>query len=345
MHRFTNSLLSRISFLAVFTLLVCFGASAHAQPASTSKLSQAAQKAFDDGMALMEAKRFPEACIKLEESQRIEAGLGTQFRLAQCYEKSGRLASAWKNYDAVATAARAARLRAKDPSEQESLQKRETYSQSRADALVTKVGRGALRVPSDVALLPGLAVSIDGTIVPPASWGNLPLDKGTHRIVVQATGKRAYEAELTIAVEGERITVQIPPLQDAPTAAPMPVVDAPVERDEGLHAVSVAGIIVGVVGLAGMGAGIGVGFAAKSKHDDSIGECDASNVCTQAGVDIRDDALSLGTVGTIVFVAGAVLTAGGAGMLIAGFSLGGDDPELNATVSLVPTGAVFRARW
>lgn len=337
-------------WLLVLVLMLSFTSIAAAQPEATSAASQAAQKAFDEGMELMKAKRFDEACIKLEESQRLEAGMGTLFRLAQCYEAAGRLASAWKSYDAVATAARAARLRAKDAAEKEDLAKRESYSQERADALVASVARGAIRVPSDVALLPGLAVSVDGVIVPPASWGNVPLDRGLHRIVVQARGKRPYEAELTIAKNGERVTVQIPPLVDAPADTPEQPKPKPPDQtsDETIHTLTIVGIAVGVVGLAGLGTGIGLGFAAKAKHDDSAPFCN-DNSCQQEGVDIRDDALALGTIGTGVFIAGSVLTAAGIGMVIAGVTMsddtGDDVDDITAELSVSPTGAAVLVRF
>jgi serine/threonine-protein kinase len=318
----------------------------HAQTPPTT--TEAAQRAFDQGMELMKAGRHAEACVKLEESQRLEAGMGTQFRLAQCYEKLGRMASAWKNYDAVATAARDARLRAKDPADKASLQKRETYSQKRADALVAKVARAAIRVPSDVAMLPGLTVKIDGEIVAPSSWGNVPLDKGMHRLVVEAEGKKPYAGQLEIARDGERISAAVPALEDAPLV-PEPTPDPEVvvvtrPGDGTIHPLTIAGIAVGVVGLAGMGAGVGVGFAAKSKHEDADPFCDG-NVCrTQEAIDTRADALELGNIGTGVFIAGGVVTAAGLGLLIAGLTMG-DDEAVETALDVGPTSAKLTLRW
>ena len=49
------------------------------------------------------------ACEKLAKSQSLDPGMGTQYRLAECYEKLGRLASAYEQYTAVADAAKAAK--------------------------------------------------------------------------------------------------------------------------------------------------------------------------------------------------------------------------------------------
>ena len=62
-------------------------------------------KLFADAMNLIAEEKFAEAIPKLEETQRIDPGIGTQFNLAICYAKTGRLALAWKNFRQVETLA------------------------------------------------------------------------------------------------------------------------------------------------------------------------------------------------------------------------------------------------
>src|SRR5258708_17658401 len=69
--------------------------------------SAAAEALFEDGRRLMTEGRYGEACSKLEESQRLDPGLGTQFHLANCWQRSGRTASAWALFREVSAEARA----------------------------------------------------------------------------------------------------------------------------------------------------------------------------------------------------------------------------------------------
>ncbi len=50
---------------------------------------------------------------------------------------------------------------------------------------------------------------------------------------------------------------------------------------------------------------------AKSTFDDSASHCNDQNKCDSEGIAIRNDAIAKGNVGTGLFVAGAVLAAGG----------------------------------
>src|SRR5438067_1140228 len=99
---------ARIAFraLAVTTAILFFGARAGAQ--STADKA-AAEALFDQGRSAMQEGDFGKACGLLERSQHIDPGIGTLLYLAECYEKSGRTASAWATFREAADAADRAR--------------------------------------------------------------------------------------------------------------------------------------------------------------------------------------------------------------------------------------------
>src|SRR5678816_498104 len=94
---------ARAAALACFASLVSFGAPTLAQERDPA----GAQALFDQARELTRQGRFAEACPKLQESNRLDPGIGTQFHLADCYEQSGRIASAWAAFLEVASQARA----------------------------------------------------------------------------------------------------------------------------------------------------------------------------------------------------------------------------------------------
>ena len=98
---------------------------AHAQDAQ----AQAAGRAlFNEGVALFNKGDFEAACPKFEASLKQFPGIGTRGKLAECYEKLGRYASAYQAYREVAQLA----TRSGDPA-------REQVASERAKSLEPKL--------------------------------------------------------------------------------------------------------------------------------------------------------------------------------------------------------------
>src|SRR5580700_6879370 len=88
---------ARCLFGAAAVLLVVMSA----RPAGAQATAQdqaVAQSLYDEAKKLMTANRWPDACPKLEESQRLDPTPVTEFYLADCYERAGRTASAWTTF-------------------------------------------------------------------------------------------------------------------------------------------------------------------------------------------------------------------------------------------------------
>ncbi|WP_437805522.1 hypothetical protein [Sorangium sp. So ce1078] len=204
--------LGRLLALAMFlAALVGGGRDARADTA-------AAQALFDAARQLMAQGKYADACPKLEESQRLDPGIGTRFNLAACYEQLGRTASAWSTFLDVAGAAKAA-----------GQVEREKVARQRATALEPRLIRLTITAPADAPA--DLQVKRDGAPVGRAQWGMpVPVDPGKHTIEAAAAGRSPFVKTVELTRAGATETVAIPPLPagaQARAAAPPAGTSAP----------------------------------------------------------------------------------------------------------------------
>jgi hypothetical protein len=275
---------------------------------------------FDEGHALMVQRRYAEACPKLAESQRLAPSGGTLINLAECYERSGRTASAWAAWKDAAARANAA---GKPGPEKSAL--------ARAAALEPALARLtiALAPGSDVA---GLEVTRDGVPVGAGELGSaMPVDPGTHHVEAQAPGKKPWAATVDVAAKQRdaRVTVSLEDAPQAPAVAAATAADAPPPaRPAALEAVAppagteseawpaqrTVAIGVGAAGVVGVAVGSAFGLIAKSKNDQALepANCRTSTQCSTSGLTLTDDARSAATVSTVAFIAGGAAIATGA---------------------------------
>jgi serine/threonine-protein kinase len=73
-----------------------------------------------------------------------------------------------------------------------------------------------------------------------------------------------------------------------------------------------AGLILGAGGVLGVAIGSYFGLRAGNKDDESKKFCPEKNLCTERGVQLRDDAKSAAAISTITFGLGTALLATGA---------------------------------
>src|SRR5579883_976054 len=169
-----------------------------------------ARTLFDEGARLFAAGDYPSACAKLEASYHLFAGIGTRGKLAECYEKVGRTASAWAMYSQVAVLAG----KAGDA-------RREQVARERAAALEPALARLTIALPpgSDA---PGLVVERNGEAVERGAMGSpVPVDPGTLSFEVSAPGRVTKKVDLRIE-PGQTQTFTVPALDVAPAPAPGP---------------------------------------------------------------------------------------------------------------------------
>jgi hypothetical protein len=251
-----------------------------------------AEALYQEGRRLMEEGNYQAACMKLEESQRLDPGTGTLWHLARCYEKTGRTASAWAKYREAAYEARKHHEPAKVQAAIEA-----------ANRLEEQLSRLTVEVPAE-SRIKGLVVTRDGAEVGPGAWGTpMPVDRGHHLLRVNAPGHYPWEKSVEIGDE-KLITVRVPRL----TVIRDDLVGAPFVRDEPTPWYSdwvgwtIAGS--GVLALAGGTALLTHSF---SLEDDAKQPMDLNDHDRMI-----DRAQAFRWAGTIMMVAGAGAIAGGA---------------------------------
>ncbi len=325
---------------ALFLGIAGAGRAAHAEPTEAEKRA-AAQGLFDAARALSTQEKYGEACPKLLESYRLDPAIGTKFYLAECYEHIGKLASAWTYYLEVVDDAR--RSGAKD---------REKFAGQRADALKPRLSQLRVKRSAGEAGTAGLAVERDGLPVGEGMWDTpIAVDLGAHVVRATAPGKKPLELHVELKQEGAELVVEIPPLDELPAPPPVdappppppeppPKPVSPAQRN--------AGFAVGAVGVVGLGVGIGFGVMAISRKNASNapGFCDANDVCTMAGQQLRIDGVHAATASTALIVVGGAALGTGI-VLIATAPSPGPKRDLapSAHLSLGPLGASLTTRF
>ena len=305
-------LLNGIVVLALATAVT------HVTPAlGQDAQSQALGRAlFNEGVALFNKGDYEAACPKFEASLKSFAGIGTRGKLAECYEKLGRYASAYAAYREVAQLA----TRSGDPA-------REQVASERAKSLEPKLSYVTITLPP-ANDLPGLVIKRNGRELDRTKLGSAePVDAGNISIDVSAPGRKTFNGHVA-AMQGLSVRFEVPALSVDGPAAPAPIAPPPppaaAAKDEPPPIVyngdpprwqKPLGIVLIGAGVVGVGVGGYFGLAAKSKYDSAFdgGNCDrATKVCDPFGQSAIDDAHSKATLSTILFGAGAGLAVVGA---------------------------------
>jgi hypothetical protein len=163
------------------SLGLCSGAGAQEKPSASAVAQALFEQARDD----MKRGEYPAACPKLEESQRLDPSNGTLLNLVLCEEATGKVASAWLHVHDLAD-----RLPPDDD--------RRPIAERKLVALSSRVPRLAVRLES--AAPAGTRVLLDDIELRPSSLGvPIPIDPGSHKLVVEAPGRPELSAQVTIA--------------------------------------------------------------------------------------------------------------------------------------------------
>lgn len=154
---------------------------------------------FEEGRQLMADGRIADACQKFGESQKVRPGIGTLYNLADCNEKLGKTATAFKLFEEVAERTKAALQ-----------EERERKARERLAVLEPKLMKIRVAVPAGGKVK---SVTLDGEPIAPEDYNQaIAADPGEHTIVavtVKDDGE-PFEETVELDEEGKTITVAIP---------------------------------------------------------------------------------------------------------------------------------------
>lgn len=319
-----------VSLLVVAAAPATAFAKEPARDASAKPIDPAAAQAlFYEARALMQKGRYAEACPKLEESLRLDEGIGTAYNLADCNEHIGKIATAWSGFLDVAAQSKSA-----------GQAQRERVARDRAQKLEARLPKLVIDVR---AAPPGLAVERDGVAVGAAAFGTpIPVDPGAHKIVATAPGRTTFETKVD-AKEATTSRVVVRDLAEIPVAAAPPpppkappappsaptatttttsatTAIAPVDTtatssfpepvvEQSSTQRTVGWVVLGVGAASALTGGY-FGLRSLDRRDASKPHCNG-DLCDASGVDLRGQAIRAGNVATVTTIAGGAAILGG----------------------------------
>jgi hypothetical protein len=312
-----------------------FTCASHARASGDDRA--AAEALFTKGRDAAKRGDLDAACAAFEESVRLDPAPGTMFNLGDCEEKRRHDAAAWQWFEETLT-----KLSSSD--------QRRPLVQSRIAAIEARLPTLTIRLAPGSP--PDSVVLRDGSELHAASLGvALPLDAGTHHVVVQAPGHDARaedvqlvqgdHKELVVAPGPETRSAELPPL--VPRPAPPPVITpppAPTPPESSRSDTRTIGYVVGGVGAASVVTALVLGGVALGEKSTVEDHCDrTTRRCdSQSAVDAASTGSALATASTVTFIVGAaalgvgtyfVLTSGKSGETQVRASAGLDGARLS----------------
>lgn len=233
---------------------------AWAQPAAAQ-----AEVLFNEGRAQMDGGKVAEACALFASSQKLAPAVTTLLNLANCREKNGQLATAWGLFVEAERQTRS--------NTDAATAKYHAIALERVQRLEPRISKLTISVPTDMRV-DRLEILRDGEPVDEPIWNrSLPVDGGTYVISARAPGLAEWSTSITVAVEGDTKTVDIPKLQGlapVPDQKPKPTTPAAAEQPNGSSPPSkVVPIAVGGGAAAALGIAIGLELSARSTYAKS----------------------------------------------------------------------------
>jgi hypothetical protein len=307
----------------------------------------AAESIFDDALKAMRSGRYADACPKLEESERIDPGIGTLLYLGECYEKTGRTASAWATFREAASSAQA-----------KGEEERARVAAGRADRLQAALSKLTIAVAPETARIGTLRVTRDNLAIEASLFGvAIPVDPGKYHVVASADGYEPFQTDLEILANAGAKILQIPALKPLPmppiNAAGAPTNGVPITNVAPITATAGPGVatapmtndtppaapnglrtaayVTGAIGIVGLGVGSYFGVRAISKNNNAESFCPRGDKCDEPqGVALTNQAKNAAVASNITMAIGAAFVITGVVLYLT------REPQRNARLEIHP---------
>jgi hypothetical protein len=310
---------SRLVFGVITAAALATSPAAAADPPAAASTKDQVLGLYNQGKELLDAGKTAEACQAFESAKRLDfTAINLILRLGDCYERLGRTASAYSQYQQAASLAAAA----KDA--------RRSTAEERVAAVEPHLAR------LSVALAPGAAgvtVSRNGEVLAGDKLGTpAPVDPGRYTFEAIATGKKSWITAREIA-PGSTVIVEVPALEPIASIAPSAPIASP---DSASSPRRTIGVALAGVGLVGVGVGVAFGVKALSNLSASKadGHCDAQSFCDDVGFQLRRDAQDAGIISTLTLALGGAAAVAGAVLWITAPTSAKAPPRAPASSSL-----------
>lgn len=274
-----------------------------------------AETLFNSAQACLEKDDWKCACEKFRASMELDPSVSTKLNIAKCDAHDGKLTLAWNDIQEALKLNRS--MAYADESRRKKL---DQYAQNLLDDIERRVPKIHVVIADRP---PGLALQKDGKPLPLAALGEvIRVDPGVHEIVAEAPGYTALRRSITL---GEGQTEEIPltlvksaNIPRTHEALPLAGTAGPPQQRSSTQ--RIAGLVIGGVGIAGVGAGavLGILTVSASNSAEASTACqnssdkDLVSQCNARLADARElqtGAIVAAVVGGVVLGTGVVLFA------------------------------------
>ena len=268
---------------------------------------------FKQGKKLMADKRYAEACPKLEESMKLDPGIGTSLNIGKCYEEWGRIGRALTAYQTALKMAK------------EGKDKRVPDIQKLVDDLDSQVPRLTIKFPKDTSQ-EGVKVTLDGETVttfgtpliidPGPKTIEYTVDDGPKKTKVVPV-ERGGDSEVTLDIPKVRAAKKPDKKPDGKKPGDGKPVEVATPPAPGRN-MRIGGMVLGGAGVIAIGVSSIMTLSAKGQYDDALEmHCmGMKNMCDPMGLELTHSARSTANTATIIFVGGLAMIGGGVALYL-----------------------------